>query len=190
MNITKINNSSFNNSKSNRFRGSDLRNYIKHLRSEPPVIYIWRERDVILSGAYEYRLCKEHGIPYSIRFVNLSSCPQHVRRAAGHRCGSHEYTPSPDNPATIHKVVGGEPDRSTDRDNEQLNPTIVLSAESPRSTPNTLREMCTKKFGSEGAFSGVLPNHDFRLRSKTAISVSKTTIASDCLFSSPALFRL
>lgn len=60
--------------------GAELQTYVEKLRTENSVVlYVWKEKNVLLDGHYQYELCKKYDIPYRIVYVNMASMDEAQR---------------------------------------------------------------------------------------------------------------
>jgi DNA modification methylase len=58
----------------NKLDGAELQTYVEKLRAENSVVlYVWKEKNILLDGHFQYELCKKYDIPYRIVYVNLAS---------------------------------------------------------------------------------------------------------------------
>lgn len=63
-----------------KLAGEELNTYIERLRTEGgPTLYVWKEKNILLDNFFEFELCKKHGIPYHIIYVNLATVEEAKR---------------------------------------------------------------------------------------------------------------
>ncbi len=58
----------------NKIDEAEPQTYVEKLRAENSVVlYVWKEKNILLDGHYQYELCKKYDIPYRIVYVNMAS---------------------------------------------------------------------------------------------------------------------